>query len=180
MSDKSKAFDDLRAHVGEARHPPAQLIANKDQTVQMNQEHGLQVWQDREKVTSESSSISKAPPEITPAMLAQQHLWVVRQDDVVHALEKCEFGLTLESKVIKHTNLTGGAAAYCGGELLFLNEKTVVINGCSGRYGPRSEEEMLLAAKAFSNSGYKVWHMGYDDEADRPIPFIGVKPQLAE
>ena len=86
------------------------------------------------------------------------------------------FGMSLESGVIKHTNLTGGAPAFSGGELLFLDPQTVVVNGCSGRYGPRSAQELDLVVQAFANSGYGVWSMGFDDEVNRPSPFVGVLP----
>ena len=79
--------------------------------------------------------------------------------------------------MIKHTNLTGGAPAFASGELLFLSEYAVIINGRSRRYGPRSESEMISVAKAFKNSGYQVWSMGYDAEAGVPYPFNGVAPE---
>ena len=95
---------------------------------------------------------------------------------MLHAEEMCGFGKSLQSGVIKHTNLTGGAPAYSGGEMVMLDEKTMVINGQSGRYGPRSERELDAAAKAFRQSGYHVWCMGYDNEAGYPLPF-GVMPR---
>ena len=142
----------------------------------MTQADGLRVWADG-SYTAEVPAANPAPL-LTETSLKDRMLWAVREDDVVWAPENGPFGRTLESGVIKHTNLTGCAAAYCGGELLVLEETcTIVVNGCSGRYGPRNSTEMDDVAKAFAQSGYGVWSMGYDEEAARPLPFIGVRPK---
>ncbi|MNC54016.1 hypothetical protein D3C75_1034720 [compost metagenome] len=96
-------------------------------------------------------------------MKESAHLWVVREQDTVHAEEKCELGRSLGNGKIKHTNLTGGHAAFTGGELLWLGEQEILINGCSGRYGPRSAEEMQAAEEGFTCAGYRVWSTGYDE-----------------
>lgn len=45
---------------------------------------------------------------------------------------------------------------------------SIVINGGSGRYRPRSPDELESAAKAFKESGYKVASMGWDTGVDAP------------
>ncbi|WP_219132532.1 hypothetical protein [Janthinobacterium sp. UMAB-60] len=172
------AFDKLRKFLQEAKFPPENLISNSDQKVQISEGDGLKFLNDGAKSTQKKSEDSNMQPLITGDMVQGQHLWVVRSEDVVHAEEQCEFGKKLESKIIKHTNLTGGGKAFSGGEIIFLNDCQIIINGCSGRYGPKSEEEMLSIAMAFSDSGYLVWNMGYDDEANKPLPFLGVDPQF--
>jgi len=106
-------------------------------------------------------------------------LWVVRTADVVWAEEHGQFGKTLESGVIKHTNLTGGAPAFSGGELLVLDDdSTIIVNGSSGRYGPKSAAELGDVVTAFARSGYAVWAMGYDFDAGIPLPFYaGASPK---
>lgn len=148
------------------------MIANQDQVKAMTEADGLLQWIDGIAPARPAPSA----PLLNSADVERAHLWVVRADDVVHAAERCQFGQTLESGVIKHTNLTGGGPAYSGGELLFLDATTIVVNGRSGRYGPRTREELDLAVHAFAESGYGVWSMGFDDEANRPAPFIGVRP----
>lgn len=133
---------------------------------------GLLQWVDG----TAGSDPMPTPPLLDSAQTESAHLWVVRPDDVVHAPERCAFGQNLESGVIKHTNLTGGEAAFSGGELLFLDAQTIVVNGCSGRYGPRNSAELDMVVRAFAESGYGVWSMGFDEEANRPAPFIGVQP----
>ncbi len=176
MTATQVSFDKLRAAIGAPRSPPSDLIANKDQVKQMSPADGLLDWVD-------GNGLPRAAPPaplLDSSHVEQAELWVVRVHDVVHAPERCLFGRTLESGVIKHTNLTGGSPAFCGGELLLLDTDTVVVNGRSGRYGPRTREELDSATKAFAESGYGVWSMGFDDEANRPAPFVGVRPVWVE
>lgn len=173
MTLTKKAFDQLRSAVGEPRLPPPELIANRDQLREMYPSDGLQQWTDGPGAVAEPP----APPLLDLSHIQGAHLWVVRKDDVVHAQEHCSFGANLESGVIKHTNLTGGTAAYSGGELLFLDERTIVVNGCSGRYGPRSTAELDQAVRAFAESGFGVWSMGFDEETNSPARFLGTYPE---
>ena len=142
MSATKLSFDSLRKALGNPRLPPPSLIANTDQVKQMSPEDGLQQWVDGSAVRRPTAPPAPPAPLLDADQVQARHLWVVRMDDVVHAAERGEFGMSLESGVIKHTNLTGGAAAFSGGELLFLDPRTVVVNGCSGRYGPRSAQEL--------------------------------------
>lgn len=175
MTLTSDAFNRLRATIGEAR-PPARPDQDSQQSVQMSIADGLVLWGDGQKGASKRTT--PTPPVLTTNFIGtKQSLWVVRADDVAHAPEHCQFGQALMSKVIKHTNLTGGRPAFAGGELLWLKDDTIAINGCSGRYGPRCEQEMNAVARAFSESGYDVWSMGWDEDANKPAPFIGYSPQ---
>lgn len=97
----------------------------------------------------------------------------MRADDVAYAAEVCDFSTGMIGGKLKHTNLTGGEPAFSGGELLILNDNTLVVSGDSGRYGPRSADEMLDVAIAFRNAGYTVYSTGYDEEASRALPLIG-------
>lgn len=176
MSLTKNAFDQFRSYVGQPRSPAEELIANDDQRKLMSLEDGLMVWTDGVA----SSKPRSNPPLIERHQTQSVRLWVVREDDVVHAAEQCPFGASLESGVIKHTNLTGAQEAYSGGELLFLDESTVVVNGRSGRYGPRSKLELDQVVRAFAKSGYGVWSMGFDEETNRPLGFVGTFPEWVE
>lgn len=173
MTPSTDAFADFRDMFSPAKPPRADLIKNADEVKAMTPADGLEHWQDGPVMVV---AASPATPKIDPTMKRDTRLWAIRESDVVHAHEFCDYGTTLETGVIKHTNLTGGAPAYCAGELLFLDESTIVVNGCSGRYGPTTEVEMNEAAKAFRRSGYAVWSSGFDEEAARPLPFVGVDP----
>lgn len=173
MALTDTAFNKFRSVLGEPRQPPPQLIANEDQIRQMTATDGMIHWQDGKGPAGPQGE----PPLLEQSNTRRAHLWVVRADDVVHAEERCDFGSRLTSGVIKHTNLTGGAAAFSGGELLFLDDGTIVVNGCSGRYGPRNKAELDQVVRAFVESGYDVWSMGFDEETNRPAGFVGAYPE---
>jgi hypothetical protein len=114
-------------------------------------------------------------PTSTDAAPDARHLWVIRPTDVPVALELCAWGSDLESKCIKHSNLTGGDSAHSGGEIWFIDDDRIAINANSGRYGASSDDEFRIIVDALRRSGYHVASMGFD--LDTPsIPnsiFIG-------
>lgn len=180
MTSTSLAFEQFRADIGTPR-APKRPDADGQQYLPMSPEEGLLFWADGPYAgKGEEKSVSDAPYLPPEEVVAKQHLWVVRTQDVVHAPERCGFGGKLKSGVIKHTNLTGGEYAFSGGELFIIDHSNIVITGCSGRYGPNTREEMQAVAKAFADSGYGVWSMGWDDDAGLPAPFIGSEPKWVE
>ncbi len=168
-----KSFDEFRAQYP-ARECPDDRIDNLDQLKQMEVDHGLSCLAD-----GSDDAVKGEVPEIESSDNGI-HLWVVMPSSVVHAPEMNEFGSTLESGIIKHTNLSGGEPAHSGGQLVVLSENTLVIDGGSGRYGPQSDEEMTAVAKAFRNSGYGVWSYGYDEESGWPFRIGSKKPEWIE
>lgn len=135
---------------------------------QIRPEDGLAYW-----VDGPVGSLGPVPdekPELSQKPDAQ-HLWVVTEEHVLHALEACAFGAQREAGVAKHSNLTGGGRAFVGGELVILDEATIAITGSSGRYRLRSGKEMAAIERAFVESGYNVWSMGYNPETNRPNLF---------
>ena len=166
-------FDDFRSRYP-AKPLPPERVANQDQVKQMVAADGLMLWSAGKVDVVKGHQ--PATPTITPAQDASKHLWTVETNRVPYAPEQCAFGKTLESRVIKHSNLTGGGSAHCAGEMVKIDADSIVINGRSGRYGPKSGAEMEAIAKAFRASGYNVWSMGFDAEAATALPFLGVTP----
>ncbi|WP_146115076.1 hypothetical protein [Malikia spinosa] len=154
------AFNTIRTLLGEPRHPELKTKKYDDELLQMKPSDGLKTVIQH---PVESLPHPAVTPEVTEEMKQQIHLWIIRLKDCVYALERSEFGDKLENGKIKHTNLTGGEPAFTGGELIWITEREVIVNGCSGRYGPKNANEMTTAAKAFSNSGYRTWTTGYDE-----------------
>jgi len=146
------------------------MVNNASELIQMTAADGLALWEDGPGAPANGvpPNIDVNPPNV--------RLWVVRDNDVPHAAESNPFAESLPSKVIKHSNLTGGQPAHSGGELVFVRNDTIVINGCSGRYGPQSAAELIAVAEAFKKSGYAVWCLGYDPEAAKPHHFGDVDP----
>jgi hypothetical protein len=175
MTATQKAFDKLRSHLKEPRMPPPGLIKDSDQLKLMTAADGLAQWVDGPATAGLAAP--GAAPLLTQEDCANLRLWVVRIQDIVHASESCKFGKTFQGQKIKHTNLTGGELAYSGGEIIVADAGIVYLNGRSGRYGPRTWEELQAVADAFVQSGYGVWLMGWDEEANSPAPFIGTTPQ---
>lgn len=174
MTLTDAAFSEFRTKYNPPRPPRDGLVKNSGEVTQMSEADGLCIWKD-----GAAAALSSQPsvPRIDDTMTVGLKLWAVRDENVVHADESCPFGRGLETGVIKHTNLTGGGNAYCAGELIFVAESTIIVNGFSGRYGPRTADEMKDVALAFQKSGYHVWSSGFDEEAGRPYPFIGVDPE---
>lgn len=171
--DKTRiAFD---AYRGSQSLQPihAEVRRHEGDTDQMSVEDGLHSWQDG---TATASAVQGKTP-IIAAVPDGRHLWVVTAEDVVYAEEGCAFGRARAAGTVKHSNLTGGADAFSGGELVFLDDHTVVLNGCSGRYRIRSEAEMRAVAGAFRKSGYRVWSMGWNADISRPALFGTQDPE---
>jgi hypothetical protein len=135
---------------------------------QMGPQDGLTCWVDGP--VESPGLVPEEKPQL-PRQPDGQRLWVVTKEHVLHALEACDFGAKREAGAAKHSNLTGGGRAFVGGELIFLNEATIAVTGSSGRYRLRSSGEMTAIERAFVESGYNVWSMGYNQDVNRPNVF---------
>lgn len=135
---------------------------------QMSSEDGLMCWVDGPVENIGSEPATKPVFSGTPD---GRRLWVVTSEHVLHALEACDFGSEREAGAAKHSNLSGGGRAFVGGELVFLNEATIGITGSSGRYRLRNRDEMAAIERAFIESGFNVWSMGYNQDVNRPNVF---------
>ena len=82
-------FSPLRLMIGEPRDPNLSTLKYEDELYQM-------AWADGLMVFTAKSPLDPSPdtdcPEITAEMKDGAHLWVVREQDTVHAKEKCEVG----------------------------------------------------------------------------------------
>lgn len=102
----------------------------------------------------------------------KKYLWIIRQIAVPVGLENGPTGRGIADRQrLSHTNLTGGSAAYCGGELWFRDQSSIALNGGSGRYPPNSLDELDAAVHALRCAGYSVACCGWDDERDGPSRF---------
>lgn len=107
-----------------------------------------------------------------PGFAEGRHLWVILPEEVPVLLETapCVRPPPLQSGCAKHTNLTGGGPACCGGELWVddVSPHLLYVNGKSGRYRPRSPAELADAMKVFEELGFQVVSAGWDEENDIP------------
>lgn len=163
-------FDGFR-RIYPLRPYPAERIRNEGELHQLTAEAGLMSFP-RDAMRCELSQ----PPRSQSAR-GKLYLWVIAANDVSFALESVPYGQILETGVIKHTNLTGGADAHSGGELWFLTESRLLLSAASGRYGPKSEQEMIDAALAFKNEGFEVASLGFDDDTGYPCQLLVGEPK---
>lgn len=100
-----------------------------------------------------------------------RYLWVISPDATPAILETAP-GVRppLQSNVAKHTNLTGGDDACCGGEMWLdaVEATRLDITGGSGRYPPRSHQELDDVVRLLQLRGFGVHCAGWDPDTDRP------------
>jgi hypothetical protein len=106
----------------------------------------------------------------------KRFLWVIRESDIPFIREHATVTPPLSSGRCKHTNLTGGADAYCGGEVWFVSDRCLILNGGSGRYPPKEPAELDTVVISFQQAGYGVWSMGWDDGVNRPARVLKGDP----
>ena len=151
---------------------PAIPAANPDERRMLGIPDGVQFFSDAPfPVRSQDLN----PTEISPDN-DKRCLWAVRTLDVPFVREHVSVSPPLPSGVCKHTNLTGGEDAHCGGEVWFVSGHRLIINGASGRYPPRELPELEEIVRAFETAGYEVWSMGWDSEVDRPARILRGSP----
>lgn len=111
-------------------------------------------------------------PAASPGFPEDRYLWAILPDSVPVILETGETVQPppLSMGVVKHTNLTGGKPACCGGELWSdaINSRLLYVNGGSGRYGARSPKQLDDAVHVFKQFGYLVQSAGWSEENDCP------------
>lgn len=110
-----------------------------------------------------------------PANDDSRHLWVFRVADVPYILESApDVSPKLATGKAKHTNLTGGAEASCGGEMWIddADPGRLFVNGCSGRYGPQEKEQLDDAVQVFRSFGYEVVSFGWNEETQTPYTVL--------
>lgn len=116
------------------------------------------------------------PMSGTPGGAEGKHLWVIRTDSLPVLLEAAPRVRPppLQSGVAKHSNLTGGEPACCGGELWVdpVSADRLYVSGASGRYWrpyePRGPEKLADAVRVFEGLGYQVVSAGWDEANDKP------------
>jgi hypothetical protein len=146
-----------------ARSPDTSEVTYDDEDRQLTPAEGLQSFD----VPPCKNIVLGVPPAKDGEAAGEKYLWAIMPKAIPFALELLP-GIVLKRGRLAHTNLTGGADAHCGGEVWFIDSERIVINGGSGRYRPRSSEELEAVARAFKESGYKVASMGWDFGVDAP------------
>lgn len=144
-------------------HSPRKPHDNEDQLIKMGANEGVKQM---------SAPPAEASARRVPAKKGDLgcHLWIMDGAGLPYLLERCEAAQSLASGVIKHTNLSGGGEASSGGELWVdpADDHKVYVNGCSGRYGPTTEEELEDVVEVFKQMGFDVKSFGWNPDLEQP------------
>ena len=165
LTSVQEAFAEYRGN-NPAREPDHEEIASDDELRQLTSAEGL-----RSLAPPPCDGVVLGhPPYEFGASAKEKYLWAIKTTDVPYALE---FLPDVEFKRgrLSHTNLTGGAPAHVAGELWFIDASSMVLNGGSGRYPPRSAEELMAAALSFKTCGFKIASMGWEPGTAGPRRF---------
>ncbi len=145
----------------------------------MTPEEGLCYWRG-------ASSLGEMPTVSLASLVALEQdrtasvkaLWIIGLSDVCFAQERGSFGQLRGRGYLAHTNLTGGDAAHSGGEMWLTDDGVMVLNGDSGRYRPRSAEELDEACEAFSDGDIDIISMGWDVDLNRPARTLRIDSSI--
>jgi hypothetical protein len=161
-----------------SQHPPRppNLAGQRsdDELSLLPQENGLK---ELDRPPSEDLNFSM------PSVPNGKYLWVVASAGLPYALELSPNivsifpGLASRDGRISRTNLTGGGDAHSGGEMWFPDKATIILNGGSGRYPPRSPQELADIVVAFRACGWRAASMGWDTETNGPSRVMRGVPQ---
>lgn len=158
----TRYFDRYRK-VFDSRPPDTTNVQFADELTIVSPEQGMKIL-----TISPADGINIGnPPRDRSEIGDAKYLWVVAKEEVPYALESSGQSKGLSKGRLTHTNLTGGDDAHSAGEMWFISNSDVVINGGSSRYKPRSISELEAVAQSIKASGYRVAHMGYDDQTGR-------------
>lgn len=138
---------------------------HEDAYVQIDEAAGLMFMPCMTDIALSSHDPNQVPPFVADDETA--YLWLIRKSDLAVAKE---LSPTRVLRRNKHTNLSGGNPARCGGELRSVNDgsQTLYINGGSGRYSARSAQELDDALSVFEGYHRPVFSAGWDQDTDRP------------
>jgi hypothetical protein len=145
--------------------PPAKPPDNEDQLRLLTPDDGVVRLEDNAATEALSVTVSK------PGTGDGKCLWVIVSDAVPAIVELAPRArVALQSGVAKHTNLTGGGHASCGGECWVdaVVEKRLWVNGGSGRYRPSSPQHLDDAVAVIRLLGYDVISAGWSTDNDWP------------
>jgi hypothetical protein len=172
MGEVPKAFEDYRnQYPSRAPDLTKQVHADETRLLTLTEGYG-------ELTVAPAKAPTVGIPPSSPSVTGtNRYLWVVALESVPIAMEELRPGVHLDRGRLSHTNLTGGANAHCGGELWFINDSSIVLNGGSGRYPPRSSAELAKVANAFKAAGYRTASMGWNTETNASYRSLRGDPQ---
>ena len=163
------ALDSFRRRYA-LRSPNARLIRNPSEAERLDETNGVRFLE-----LAPATGVGLGlPPLERGGATSNRYLWIIDTRGVPYIFEQPI--PALNNAIPKHTNLTGGAEAYMGGELWFTSESSMYLSGGSGRYPPVSVRQLEEAASAFKSFGYEVMSLGWDAAYDEAKRFLETTP----
>lgn len=158
------AVPEIYASLHPARPPFLEMVENEEVELELLDENcGV-----RELIPAPINDVDFTIPPTRKKAQEQRslYLWVVlpTPPSVRYINEYDERATTELREKVHHTNLTGGDNACAGGEMWFADSKTIYLTGSSGRYRIRNVEQLNDAAHIFVRAGYKVGHLGFNNQ----------------
>jgi hypothetical protein len=150
--------------------PPRRVADNPSELRLLSEQEGV-----RRLASPPAETTTPASPRLNSDVRYGRHLWVFLETAVPYLLEVAPMASpALTSGVAKHTNLTGGSPASCGGELWIdpVDAKVLYMNGASGRYGPETPQQLADAVSVLQSRGFEVISFGWDEDANRPARIL--------
>ncbi|MEW6434201.1 MAG: hypothetical protein AB1730_22095 [Myxococcota bacterium] len=145
--------------------PPAKPVENSDEARHLGSGDGV-------RLLDQPPALVPAPERAVPKRKGDPgcHLWVFTRSERPYILELARVVPALQSGRVKHSNLTSDGQASCGGELWVdpVRQDRLYVNGCSGRYGPTSPQQLEDAVSVLRDAGFDVICFGWDDDAGKP------------
>ena len=138
------------------RPPGSGLIGGQQDTIQLEENDGFRLL-----ALAPASNVLYGAPPSPRAEEVNTYLWVIDANGIPYVLEAPI--LAIGRAYPKHTNLTGGAEAFLGGEMWFTSGMALYISGGSGRYPPRDATQLEEAVQVFESFGYVVTSLGWDN-----------------
>lgn len=151
-------------------HLPKREADNQSELRLLTEAEGV-----RQLVSPPADTTTPTSPRLNPDVRYGRHLWVFQETMIPYILESApRASPALTSGVAKHTNLTGGLPASCGGELWIdpADERLLYVNGASGRYGPQTPRQFADAVSVFRSRGFEVVSFGWDEDVNKPARIL--------
>lgn len=143
--------------------PPAKAAGASDEHRQLGTDEGMGFL---------PGAVTTMTPGRRPGEREGRHLWVIAPSDVRLILEVAPYVRPppLSLGVAKHTNLTGGGPASCGGEVWLdpADSNKLFATGGSGRYPARTPAQLEDAMSVLSSYGFEVVSAGWSEDNDCP------------
>lgn len=129
--------------------------------VKLNERHGVRQLRPSPIYDVQLGS----PPTFRGDQGSNRYLWIIDSQGIPYIIERPVSDIGDFDP--KHTNLTGGEAAYLGGELWFSDSSHLFVSGGSGRYPPIDANQLSDAVGVFESYQYRVTSLGWDFKNDR-------------